>query len=212
MPFCNKCGSSLDGVARFCGRCGAQLQNPTVPFTPTSTAEPIVTPVAGERVLFAIPMWQPRSLGRRDSFAAVITERRLIMAQITKQVMNQAVIDARNQAKAQGNGYWGQVSGQMAAWSSGYADRYRSIDPASILVETPGNFEINNIDLFEVVVRYSAGGDEDPSYYDVTFGSSRGSHQYQMEDRSQFVEALGRSYPSKLKAPYGLPKGVTISF
>jgi hypothetical protein len=156
-------------------------------------------------------MWQPRSLGRRDSFAVVITEGRIIMVQITKQVMNQAVTDARNQAKAQGKGYWGQVSGQMAAWSSGYADRYRSMDPPAILMETPGNFEINNNDLLEVVVRYNAGGEEDPSHYEVTFGSSRGSHQYQMEDRSQFVEALRRYFPSKFKAPYGLPKGVTIS-
>ncbi len=157
MPFCNKCGSSLDGVARFCGRCGAQVQNPTVPTSPTATAQTAVPQGVGESVLVAIPMWQPRSLGRRDSFAAVITERRLIMAQITKQVMNQAVTDARNQAKAQGKGYWGQVSGQMAAWSSGYADRYRSMDPASILMETPGNFEISNNDLFEVVVRYNVG-------------------------------------------------------
>ncbi len=134
------------------------------------------------------------------------------MAQVTKQVMNQAVNDARNQAKAQGKGYWGQISGQMAAWSSGYADRYRSMDPATILKETPGNFEISNNELIEVVVRYNIGGEEDPSYYDVTFGSSMGRHQYQMADRSQFVEALGRSYPSKFKAPYGLPKGISISF
>jgi hypothetical protein len=177
-----------------------------------ATAQTTNPQAMGESVLAAIPMWQQRSLGRRDSFAAVITERRIIMAQITKQVMNQAVTDARDQAKAQGKGYWGQVSGQMAAWSSGYAERYRSMVPASILIETPGNFEISNSDLIEVVVRYNAGGDEDPSYYEVTLSSSRGRHQYQMEDRQQFVEALGRLFPSKFKAPYGLPKGITISF
>ena len=165
-----------------------------------------------ESVLGAIPMWQQRSLGRRDSFAAVITERRTIVAQITKKVMNQAVTDARNQAKAQGKGYWGQVSGQMAAWSSGYADRYRSMDPNAILVETPGNFVISNSDLIEVVVRYVVGGDEDPSYYEVSFATSRGRHQYQMEDRQQLIETLSRLFPSKFKAPYGLPKGITITF
>ena len=199
-------------MARFCGRCGAPVQNPMDPTLPIAPAQTAIPPAMAESVLVAIPMWQPRSLGRRDSFAAVITERRIIMAQITKKVMNQAVTDARAQAKAQGKGYWGQVSGQMAAWSSGYADRYRSMDPGAILVETPSNFEIGNSDLIEVVVRFNAGGEDDPSYYEVSLASSRGRYQYQMEDRQQFVETLARLFPSKFKAPYGLSKGITITF
>lgn len=59
---------------------------------------------------------------------------------------------------------------------------------------------------------FYAGGDEDPSYYEVSFASSRGRHQYQMEDRQQLIETLIRLFPSKFKAPYGLPKGITITF
>jgi hypothetical protein len=163
-------------------------------------------------VLGALPLRQPKSLGRCDNYAAVFTDQRLILAHVTKQVMNQAVTDARNEAKAQGKGYWGQISGQMATWSTGYSDRFLGMTPTAIIAETPGNIAVRYDAVIEVVVKYIVGGEEDPSEYEVEFVTTMGRFNFKMEDRSVHVSMLSKVFTFKLKTPNGLPRGVTITF
>lgn len=85
-----------------------------------------------------------KALGRFDSHVGVVTNFRLIVAQLTKQMINESVTNARNEAKAQGKGYMGQISSQMKEFSTGYTTRFQSMAPSMILHETPGNFEMVN--------------------------------------------------------------------
>ena len=61
-----------------------------------------------ERVIGAFLLRKPKSLGRWDSYAAVLTTRRMIFAQITKDMVNRAVEEAKQRAKAEGKGFLGQ--------------------------------------------------------------------------------------------------------
>ncbi|MCC6028835.1 MAG: hypothetical protein LM591_01665 [Candidatus Korarchaeum sp.] len=90
-----------------------------------------------ERVIGAILLKKPKSMGRWDTYAAVITTRKMIFAQITKDMVKRATEEARQKAKAEGKGFLGQWSAQLGA-SFGYARRYLNMEPSDILSETQG--------------------------------------------------------------------------
>jgi hypothetical protein len=96
-----------------------------------------------ERVIGAILLRKPKSLGRWDSYAAVITTQRMIFAQITSDMVKEAIEKAKQQAKAEGKGFLGQWSAQLGA-TFNYIQKYLSMEPSAIISETPGNFYIEN--------------------------------------------------------------------
>ncbi len=125
MPFCTKCGSQVDPNGNFCQTCGASIKAQiSIPITPnpapapaasvaaaqqpapaqTAPAQPPATVNANganvETVVGVILLTKPKSLGRYDSFTAVVTTRRLILAQMTSQMLTDAAMQARTQAKA----------------------------------------------------------------------------------------------------------------
>jgi hypothetical protein len=49
-----------------------------------------------------------KSLGRWDTFTGVVNSQRLIFAQMTNEMIKAAAQQSRDQAKAEGKGFWGQ--------------------------------------------------------------------------------------------------------
>jgi hypothetical protein len=242
MPYCEKCGNQVSAEAKFCKSCGTKL-NPTVQTKPVQ-AQPVAYPppppppqfattpaqappqnvaqpqpspqgASSEQIIGAIVLRKPKSFGRWDTFTGVLTSQQLIIAQMTSDMLKDAAMQARDQAKAEGKGFWGQWSEQLKA-SFSYTKRYLTMTPAAILAETPGNFAINNNTVREVKFKIKYLGNYDESSrkeWEVEIHSSAGKYEYRMDDNSQFVDLFKKVYPNRVKTPMGyFSKTVNIRF
>ena len=156
----------------------------------------------GEVVLGIVPLRQMKALGRFDSYVGVVTNHRLIVAQLTKQMINESVTNARKEAKAQGKGYMGQISSQMREFSSGYTTRFLSMTPSSILYETPGNFEMVNGSISEIRLRLNrASHDENSvrSEYEVSIFYGGSKYEYRTDERTDYLNLLRSVYGDRLR-------------
>lgn len=146
--FCTGCGSPLLEGARFCTGCGTA----TADAPPVTAVAQDAAPAAvdgrqsGERVLAVIPNTTLKGgfMGMASKAGnLVLTDRRIIFAHTTSQMMKQMVSDARDGAKTDGKGFFGQWGAQLSAYSA-FAQRYLEMDPETTLAETPENLAIEN--------------------------------------------------------------------
>ena len=236
MPYCENCGSEITPTAKFCRNCGAAQTNSTAqpqasaPTTPFQPAQPIPPPPptmqdmqtqapaqtsnsVGEKVLGVMVLTKPKSLGRYDSFTGVVTNQRMILAQMTSDMVKQAVQMAKDQAKAEGKGFWSQWSDQMKA-SYGFAQRYFSIAPSAILTETPGNFAVDNNLISEVKIksREEMRGTQVYRYYlEMEIHSTQGKYEFTMSERDDYIKLLKQVYGGRVKMPFAyVSHGINI--
>lgn len=153
-----------------------------------------------EEVLGVVLLRRPRSLGRWDTFAAVLTTRRMIFAQITGKMIKEATEQAKRQAKAEGKGFLGQWSAQLRATLS-YANRYLSMEPSLILSETPGNFYIDNDSIGEIKLKLSP--QRNVNEFDVEIHSRSGKMVFNMDENADNVRLLKNAYGDRVKLPFG---------
>lgn len=168
---CPACGNPIKPEDRFCPACGrpAAVAGGTPPPVPPVGTPPVIPPPlyaasspppapltapagypppapAAEQVVSVIGMVTKKTgLFSSDLYHLVITNQRLIFALQTKEMQSQDVKNAREQAKQQGKGFFGQVGAQMSTRSG---DKYLGFAPHLILAENPQNFAV---DLAEVV-------------------------------------------------------------
>lgn len=153
--FCSNCGSAISPNARFCGTCGAQIasaqpahQSPP-PYTPppppyTSTASLPVSQERAEPIVAALPgLNRRKGLFGSQSFNLFITPERMIFAQVTSEMLKQAADQAKQNAKQQGKGFFGQWGAVIGA-NKFLLDRYQCMPIENILVENAENFFIMN--------------------------------------------------------------------
>ncbi|MGD6806196.1 MAG: zinc ribbon domain-containing protein [Candidatus Bathyarchaeia archaeon] len=227
MPYCEKCGSPVSPDANFCGKCGAPrkpastppIQNtqpspavnsaippPPPPPEPSTQAPPPTQPPpqqTGEVTYGLLVLRKPKSLGRYDSYAGVVTSQRLIFAQLTADMINAAAQQARDQAKAEGKGFFGQWADQLKN-TFGFTNRYLTMAPEAILSETPGNYALPNNGIAEIKVHLKGDHDNNARrYFEIEFKSSNGNYKFQCDDNSQFTNLLKQVYGSRVKMPFG---------
>lgn len=109
----------------------------------------------GERVLAVIPNATLKGgfMGMSSKAGTlVLTERRVIFAHTTSQMMKQLVADARDGAKADGKGFFGQWGAQLGAYAA-FAQRYLEMDPNATLAESPENLAIENAAIRKAQVK-----------------------------------------------------------
>jgi hypothetical protein len=157
-----------------------------------------------ERVIGAILLRKPKSLGRWDSYAAVITTQRMIFAQITSDMVKEAIEKAKQQAKAEGKGFLGQWSAQLGA-TFNYIQKYLSMEPSAIISETPGNFYIENgairdIKIKDKRVRDKGGYDE----LEAEISSSSGKFVFTLDRNMDNIKMLKQIYGDRVKTPFML--------
>lgn len=224
MPYCENCGSQVNPNAKFCRNCGAALSgegiNPQPPQTPASASSsppvqtavpqpPLVTQPAplsefgSESVVGVILFKKERSFGRWDTFTGVLTSQRVIFAQMTSEMMKVAVQQVRDQAKAEGKGFFGQWAEQLKAMYS-YGQKYFGMSPSAILAETPGNFELGNNAVSEVKLGRKENRQNQQIYeFTVEFRSAAGKFEYVMDQNGDYVKLLRRVYGERVKTPLG---------
>lgn len=228
MPFCPNCGVSLQPNQNFCPNCGQRLnqtqpQAPPQQYPPPPPPQPYyqappqayppppvagyaqAPPQQGERVVAVVPtLKKMKFMGQWDLYAMVATESRAIFAHITKDMVNQAVKDAQEKAKAEGKGFFGQWGAQLNT-SFFYTQKYRQMSPEAVMREQPDNFAINLGDVRKVNVWQRTSSDKKAIlkqlYWEVEFESSRGKEKYTVDDGDP-NPALDAAFGSKVNHPF----------
>jgi hypothetical protein len=97
---------------------------------------------------------------KRVQYTLVMTNYRVLFAQTTSEMLKQNVMQARDNAKAEGGGFFKQWGAQISAGFN-YADRYLAMTPDEVLAETAGNWALAIAAIQKV--KYKAGmvGDAD---------------------------------------------------
>jgi hypothetical protein len=173
-------------------------------------AKPILEPAKlspqtpSEVVVGVMMLRKPKSLGRYDSFAGVLTNQRFILAQMTGEMLKNAAMQAKEEAKANGKGFFGQWSEQLKA-SFGYARKYLSMQPDAIMAETPGNFAISNNSISEIKLKLKNIGNQDMDRheFELEIKSSGGKHEFRMDENNDYVKILKQVYQDRVKMPFG---------
>ena len=178
--FCSSCGSPLPPGARFCAKCGSPVQAapgasppPVIPApgqTPGAvpTPAPAAVPVPGSTTVVvqvsapaaAEPIVGIISLQRRkgfmgvsvETFNMIVTPRRLALVSVSDQTMKEAVNTAREQAKAEGKGFFGQMGAQMG-WLNVLYRRYQETPIDVVLAQSPGSFVLLNQEVRSIRLR-----------------------------------------------------------
>ncbi|MCW3996343.1 MAG: zinc ribbon domain-containing protein [Candidatus Bathyarchaeota archaeon] len=194
---------------------------PPIMQSPTSNAQYQAQPIAsapspqiGNEVTYGVILLRKmKSLGRYDSYAGVITSQRLIFAQLTSEMLTAAAQQARDQAKAEGKGFWGQWSEQLKG-SFGYTKKYLTMPPQAILAETPGNYAIYNNSISEIKIHLKGANQHNQRReLEVEIRSSSGTQQFRMDENSNFTDTLKQVYGERVKMPFGyFSKSININF
>jgi hypothetical protein len=180
------------------------------PYIPQT--QPLVQPIAttpmpqanGETAIGVIVLRKPKSMGRWDTFTGVITTHRLIFAQMTSQMITDAAQQSRDQAKAEGKSFFGQWADQLRA-TFGYSQKYMTMPPQAILVETPGNFALDNNSISRINVHLKGAHHErnQRREFELKFYSSAGTYEYHMDENGEFIDTLKRVYGQRVDMPFG---------
>jgi len=201
--FCRNCGTQLVHGSKFCEECGSPIQAeqapPPVPQPPAQQPQAAYQPTGAEPIVGIIPVQRSKGflgLGT-ESFNLIVTPNRLVFALMTTKMMNQAVKDARAEAKAEGKGFFGQWGAQLG-WLKVVQRQYESMPIDAILNQYPGSFLIANAEIKKV--RFKANIDEDSarSESEMIIDTVRGKHKFKLvhmgisEARKLMKSTLGR--------------------
>jgi hypothetical protein len=166
-----------------------------------------------ESVIGVLLLRRMKSLGRWDTFTGVLTSQRFIFAQMTSQMISAAVQHSREQAKAEGKGFFGQWGDQLRA-SFNYSQKYLSMEPQAMLAETMGNFAVDNNAISEIKVHLKGNNQQNQRReFQIDVHSSMGKYEFRMDENSDFTDLLKRVYDGKVKMPLGyFGKTINIKF
>ncbi|PVX24115.1 MAG: hypothetical protein CW691_08485 [Candidatus Bathyarchaeum sp.] len=209
MPYCENCGKEIKITSKFCGRCGSPVNidaQPAVDSSPehvVAAPQPAPTQANSEPVLGVLVLRKQKSLGRYDTFSGVLTGQRIIFAQMTGDMIKTAVKQAREEAKSEGKGFFGQWADQLKA-SASFAQRYYSMEPSTVLSETQGNFAVQNGYVNEVKLKLKDTGNQNNlREFEIEFKSSSGKYKFRMDENNDYVKVLKQVYGDRVKTPRG---------
>lgn len=155
-----------------------------------------------EKIISVIPgAYRPKSFGRKDSFTIICTDERTIFAQFTGQMMKDAVKEARDKAKEEGKGFFGQWGAQMSS-TSNYHNRYWETAPADILAETEGNFDLSHAQLDKLKAKKKVEHDDDSFEVktELQFESGKNKYKFMIDSYSKdAIEELRKVYAEKVQ-------------
>lgn len=116
-----------------------------------------------EKMAGLIPVLKkPKSFGRWDTYALIITDQRTIFAQLTASMLKEAAAEAQRKGKEEGKGFFSRWADQLKA-TMAYSERYWNIPPDEALNENPGNFAIPNqeIKLIKIKQKHESGWEQE---------------------------------------------------
>jgi hypothetical protein len=150
-----------------------------------------------------------------DTFTLVVTNRRIIIAQMTQALLNAAIMEAQSKAKSEGKGFFAIMKDQMAAQFR-FALRYETMSPDQSLAETPGNIAIDNTQITAIHMKLKDSGSGDMEYteFRMIIESAGGKFEYLIGEDDRFINLLKTVYGNRVHMPFGYFKagGVRLKF
>jgi hypothetical protein len=135
------------------------------------------------QIVSIIPnMKKSKMLGlSEDTFTLVATSDMTIFAKVTNELMKKIIQESRDQAKAEGKGFFGQWGAQIKG-SFNYVERYAGMSPQEVLAESPGNFSISNANINSVTLKKKTRRDREEhtsfTFWTVNILSSSGTMKF----------------------------------
>ena len=216
MPFCISCGKPHQVGASFCPECGAIVAQNTPTAVSSQPAVQAVVPSQSvvqsppqqvsatsppeERILGIIPYIKKMKLTGQETYAVVVTERRMILAQLTGEMLKQAAKEAQETGKAEGKGFLDRWGDQLRATLT-YAQRYWKMPPNSILGESPGNFALENNDITKIELDEKNKGDNRimADNWEIKIQSRMGEYKYMFQGNPEGRDMLKNVYGDRVK-------------
>jgi len=119
----------------------------------------------------------------------VLTNIRILVAQQTSQMMKENARQAKQAAKQNGKGFFGQWGAMLGSNSS---QRYLQILPQEILSETAGNYSILNNQIRSVRIKEDYDSEEGTSEVTLTLNTAGGKTEltYTQTSKKELKRAL----------------------
>jgi len=151
-----------------------------------------------EKIISVIPtLRKSKMLGfSNETYTLVVTNERSIFAQLTSAMLNKQINEAKNKAKEEGKGFFGQWGAQLKT-SFNYSEKYMKMKPDEILKETNKNFEIKNSEIEKVKYKWYEDQQSARSYYDVIFKTN--SEKFKFKTETNPKAELKKAYGDKFK-------------
>jgi len=139
----------------------------------------------------------------------------MVLAQMTRPMLNAAIVEAQARARAEGKGFFAIMKDQMAAQFQ-FARRYDTMPPDQALAETPGNRAILNdrISAISMKLRDTGSGEAGYMEFKMAVESSDGKFEFMIGEDDRFINLLKNVYGEKVHMPFGYTGagGVRIKF
>jgi hypothetical protein len=142
-----------------------------------------------EKMLGLVPVLKkPKSFGRWDTYALIITDQRTIFAQLTANMLKEAAAEAQRKGKEEGKGFFSRWADQLKA-TMAYSNRYWDIPPDEALGENPGNFAIPNQEIRQIRIKQKSqaswGQEVDQTITEIRIESVGKKETYNVDMYSQ---------------------------
>lgn len=186
--YCSHCGKPLNPQANFCGACGKPTPARTAPLAAHRPQSAVPAPAAQvavqaqavphETVVGVLAGASRRSgfMGlKAEAFALVLTDQRILFAAQTNAMMKENVQRARDEARQQGKGFFGQWGAQLGANSG---KQYLQMTPAAILSENPANTFYHAGQIRSIRVREAQGDEDSVSTYWLEIETAVGKEKF----------------------------------
>jgi len=152
-----------------------------------------------ETVLCAVPIKTVKLIGIPKSFAFIVTDQRTIFVPLTSTMIKQAVVEARDQASAEGKGFMGKWAAQMKA-SLGYTSRFLDMEPDEILRQYPEHNVTPNDSFSKVRIKMREDPNRELILWHLVLHGPGGKAKYELQSRTKdVVNALKQAYGNRFK-------------
>ena len=140
-----------------------------------------------ESIVGIIPALQRRKgfLGMSaETFNLIVTSNRLVFAAVSSQTMRAAVEAARQEAREQGQGRFGQFAAQLS-WVNALSRQYQTMPIDTILSTYPGSFYLANAEIKKIKLTTATSDDDDPSpKADLAIDALSGKHKFEIPSQA----------------------------
>jgi len=134
---------------------------------------------------------KPKSFGRSDTYTLVVSDTRMVFAELTGDMLKEITAEVQRKGKEEGKGFFARWGEQLKA-SMNYAERYWQMTPDEALRESPRNFAIQNTSVKKIKVSTkdeSRGSDDaSRSYTELKIEASVGKFEFRVDGHAKSIK------------------------
>jgi hypothetical protein len=183
--FCTSCGAALTPDDRFCSSCGKPLASPAAAPTAPAYAPPQPA-INNEALIGIIPaVSRKKNLMAMEGFNIIVTQRRMIFAVMTNDMVNQAA----KQAGKEGGFFGGIINAATIGYT--FYRRYLTMPPDAALAENPQNFAVELSQVRKIKI---TGEKEVDNYFTMEANQNSIFEHHQYQEGTISIQTAGGNY------------------